>query len=278
MSILGFDKRKPGRFVPKIRPSAKRARQGDPAEAAKQRKKPHPLPDRESDLVVTPIYSEAFNVDVEEVTDVPKIETAETFLPAMTPVVDKTKVTKLMQAFEDREHKKRESLPKGNEMNKEDLMYMVMQRKNELREYEKEKEKREDEDDEGKGLNREQEATDPRLVEGPAPQVRLVDGRIELDPESLLVSRENWPSSLQETESTDAIKPVASQKRKATSRAWTNAETELFYDALAKHGLHFEKIAGELPDRDAHQVKLKYKREDRTVPWRITECLAKRRD
>ncbi|PON77383.1 TFIIIB transcription factor [Trema orientale] len=63
---------------------------------------------------------------------------------------------------------------------------------------------------------------------------------------------------------------------KTPSTRWSKQETELFYGALRQIGADFTIIQQLFPNRTREQVKLKFKKEERQHPLRITEALNNR--
>lgn len=60
--------------------------------------------------------------------------------------------------------------------------------------------------------------------------------------------------------------------RPQTSR-WSKAETKLFYEAIHQFGTDFAMIQQLFPNRTRHQVKLKFKIEDRKHPSQVHDAL-----
>lgn len=60
-------------------------------------------------------------------------------------------------------------------------------------------------------------------------------------------------------------------------KRWSKHETELFYQGLQEFGSDFTMIQQRyFPDRSRHQIKLKYKKEEREHPMRIHDALTTR--
>ncbi|XP_021284715.1 transcription factor TFIIIB component B'' isoform X4 [Herrania umbratica] len=57
---------------------------------------------------------------------------------------------------------------------------------------------------------------------------------------------------------------------------WTKQDTELFYGAIRQFGPDFSLIQQLFPGRSRHQIKLKFKNEERRYPLRLSEALASR--
>ncbi|XP_062176701.1 uncharacterized protein LOC133881710 isoform X4 [Alnus glutinosa] len=63
---------------------------------------------------------------------------------------------------------------------------------------------------------------------------------------------------------------------KAPSTRWSKQDTELFYEAVRQFGTDFSMIQQLFPSRTRHQVKLKFKKEERQYPVRLSEALTSR--
>ncbi|OMO82710.1 hypothetical protein CCACVL1_11793 [Corchorus capsularis] len=57
---------------------------------------------------------------------------------------------------------------------------------------------------------------------------------------------------------------------------WSKPDTELFYGAIRQFGPDFSLIQQLFPGRSRHQIKLKFKNEERRYPLRLSEALASR--
>ncbi|XP_041015922.1 transcription factor TFIIIB component B'' isoform X3 [Juglans microcarpa x Juglans regia] len=63
---------------------------------------------------------------------------------------------------------------------------------------------------------------------------------------------------------------------KTPSTRWSKQDTELFYEAVRQFGTDFAMIQQLFPGRTRHQVKLKFKKEERQYPLRLSEALTSR--
>ncbi|XP_042944681.1 transcription factor TFIIIB component B''-like [Carya illinoinensis] len=63
---------------------------------------------------------------------------------------------------------------------------------------------------------------------------------------------------------------------KTPSTRWSKQDTELFYEAVRQFGTDFSMIQQLFPGRTRHQVKLKFKKEERHHPIRLSEALTSR--
>ncbi|XP_059433730.1 uncharacterized protein LOC132166893 isoform X2 [Corylus avellana] len=63
---------------------------------------------------------------------------------------------------------------------------------------------------------------------------------------------------------------------KTPSTRWSKQDTELFYEVVRQFGTDFSMIQQLFPSRTRHQVKLKFKKEERQYPLRLSEALTSR--
>ncbi|KAG0294419.1 Transcription factor TFIIIB component B [Dissophora globulifera] len=116
-----------------------------------------------------------------------------------------------------------------------------------------------------------------------APQVRVIEGRIELDIDSLtvdhaVVEAAEHQGAMEYVEESSSTKFVNSStySRKITSERWTEQETELFYEAISQWGTDFGIICRLFPSKTRVAVRNKYKREDRYNHSRVEAALNNR--
>ncbi|KAK7308884.1 hypothetical protein RJT34_05197 [Clitoria ternatea] len=57
---------------------------------------------------------------------------------------------------------------------------------------------------------------------------------------------------------------------------WSKQDTELFYEAVRQFGTDFSLIQQLFPDKTRHQIKLKYKKEERQHPLRLSDAVNNR--
>ncbi|PWW71815.1 hypothetical protein C7212DRAFT_360384 [Tuber magnatum] len=115
-----------------------------------------------------------------------------------------------------------------------------------------------------------------------APQMRMVNGELVLDQESIQVnSHERNPideESMEVVEENTAFRRITSatySKHKRSER-WDTEETGKFYNALSMFGTDFEIISRLFPGRNRQQLRKKYLNEERKDPQRITDALRTR--
>ena len=115
-----------------------------------------------------------------------------------------------------------------------------------------------------------------------APQMRIVDGQIVLDEESLRVDRhqrdaieEGNMEVVEENQHSRLVNSGTWSKHEKGDR-WESAATERFYETLSMFGTDFEMISKLFPGRTRRQIKNKYNCEERKNPKRITLALKHR--
>ncbi|KAI8375302.1 hypothetical protein EDC96DRAFT_562368 [Choanephora cucurbitarum] len=115
-------------------------------------------------------------------------------------------------------------------------------------------------------------------------QVRIVNGEIVLDTDTLTVERSAPESTVndgmleivEENSMTRKVNSHTYGRRQKSSR-WDDLETEAFYDCLSQFGTDFEMIAMMMPGRTRSQIRLKYNREERLHPDKVTEYMIRKR-
>lgn len=120
------------------------------------------------------------------------------------------------------------------------------------------------------------------------PQLRLVNGQMVLDTESLVVdSRRNADNVEAAIEESDLTKRInsnsflydnrrAPEERFASthkSDPWTESQTDAFYEALRMFGTDFFIISKMFPGKTRRHIKLKFVREERADPERVKRAL-----
>ena len=93
-----------------------------------------------------------------------------------------------------------------------------------------------------------------------APQVKVVDGKIVVNKDSLYATRDVEEHKMDiVTESSEKLTSSSFRKRTSNER-WSLEETELFYKALSMCGTDFSMVAHFFPKKTRAQIKNKYKR------------------
>ncbi|KAJ2758430.1 hypothetical protein IWQ57_006834, partial [Coemansia nantahalensis] len=117
-----------------------------------------------------------------------------------------------------------------------------------------------------------------------AAQVRVVNGKVVIDTDSLVVSRSDMAKDgaeplelVDESERPRFINSLTYAKKRGSRKRWKPEETELFYQQLRKFGSDFEMISSVMPDRCRYDIRNKFKLEERKNPQRITDTLLRRR-
>ncbi|KAJ2785953.1 hypothetical protein H4R18_000168 [Coemansia javaensis] len=128
-------------------------------------------------------------------------------------------------------------------------------------------------------------ATDPPLSgRRMAAQVRVVNGEVVIDTDSLVISRSAMAEDtgeplelVDESERPRFINSLTYVKKRGSRRRWGHEETELFYQQLRTFGSDFEMISSVMPNRSRYDIRNKFKLEERKNPQRITDTLLRRR-
>ncbi|KAI7905798.1 uncharacterized protein BX663DRAFT_294073 [Cokeromyces recurvatus] len=117
-----------------------------------------------------------------------------------------------------------------------------------------------------------------------AVQVRIVNGEIVLDTDTLVVERrqatddyDGEPREIVEENSMSRKVNSQTYGKKKQSSKWDALETELFYECLSQFGTDFEMISQMMPGRTRGQIRTKFNKEERLNPMKITEYLIKKR-
>ncbi|KAK2964907.1 putative transcription factor TFIIIB component B'' [Blattamonas nauphoetae] len=106
---------------------------------------------------------------------------------------------------------------------------------------------------------------DPQRTQTPAPSIRIVDGRIEVDhvPSVGTPNAAGQRMDLQYAmEEEHHLTSHAHLKREATKN-WSENETVRFYELLSQFGSNFDLINKLFPERSVTQLKRKFHHEDR---------------
>ncbi|OAV92724.1 hypothetical protein PTTG_02515 [Puccinia triticina 1-1 BBBD Race 1] len=111
-----------------------------------------------------------------------------------------------------------------------------------------------------------------------APQLRVVDGQMVLDQDSLAVDRRDHTPPLDDmevVEESDATRLVNSNtwSKAVRGERWSADETSLFYDAVRLFGSDFEMISQLFPGRTRRQIRLKWNKEEKINGAEITAAL-----
>ncbi|KAG8467550.1 hypothetical protein KFE25_000866 [Diacronema lutheri] len=112
-----------------------------------------------------------------------------------------------------------------------------------------------------------------------APQLRVIDGRVVIDEQSLEVTAGRPDTRLDEPalviEGNISV-TYGTYLNKTASEKWRPDETETFFRALAQYGTDFSLLEKIIPNRNRRQIKLKFKREERENPARVNDALTRR--
>jgi transcription factor TFIIIB component B'' len=116
------------------------------------------------------------------------------------------------------------------------------------------------------------------------PQFHIVDGQIVVDQSSLLVDRHAAAAAahagqdMEEIEENDFTRLTTSASYMTGSKLrgpnhWSDADTERFYEYLAMFGTDFETISMMFPGKSRRAIKMKFNREEKVRPRRITAAV-----
>jgi transcription factor TFIIIB component B'' len=117
----------------------------------------------------------------------------------------------------------------------------------------------------------------PEISTGP--QMRIINGQIVVDDASLVVDRHAIAAAqateMEEYEEDDFTRITTSgtYMKRERNITWTLEATEKFYIGLRMFGTDFEMISKMFPDRNRRQIKLKFNKEEREYPKRISNAL-----
>lgn len=106
-----------------------------------------------------------------------------------------------------------------------------------------------------------------------APKVRVVDGKIVVDQESLTVAaqqKEEYTKVV--TEESHTINSMSYVNRLSNDR-WSVEDTELFFRALSQFGTDFSLMAMLFPGRMRKHLKKKFCKESKQAPERIDAAM-----
>ncbi|RKP22119.1 hypothetical protein ROZALSC1DRAFT_26502, partial [Rozella allomycis CSF55] len=110
-----------------------------------------------------------------------------------------------------------------------------------------------------------------------APQVKIINGKVVIDQESILVSKKKLheePNEIISVVEGDLHMTSSSfAKKNSRSDRWSKFEDELFYKALNVCGTDFGLMSKLFPYRDRVQLKNKFKKEEKFNPRKINEAL-----
>lgn len=111
------------------------------------------------------------------------------------------------------------------------------------------------------------------------PQMRIVNGQIVIDDASLVVDRHAAAAAavgdMEEVEEDEFTRITTSGTfmKRERNIYWDSIATELFYKGLRMFGTDFEMISKMFPDRNRRQIKLKFNKEEREYPRKISATL-----
>lgn len=110
-------------------------------------------------------------------------------------------------------------------------------------------------------------------------KMRLIDGNIVMDESSLQIDRHararEDAAEMEEVVENEFTRVVTSGTYMKRERAqlWDHAGTARFYEGLAQFGTDFEMIAKLFPHRSRKQIKLKFNKEEKVNPEKVTKAM-----
>lgn len=132
------------------------------------------------------------------------------------------------------------------------------------------------EQSENNGAGAENAETTPQKTQS-GPRMRIVNGEIVIDNESLQVDRR---ADLDSNEVEHVLESRLSRKinqasygKRTKAESWDEELTDLFYRGLRMFGTDFMMISNMFPGRSRRQIKLKFNNEERRDPERIKSTL-----
>jgi transcription factor TFIIIB component B'' len=111
------------------------------------------------------------------------------------------------------------------------------------------------------------------------PRMRIVNGQIVIDDRSLVVDRHKRAAAtapiMEEVEENELshITTSGTYMKREKNLYWSNDDNEKFYNALRMLGTDFEMISKMFPERNRRQIKLKFNKEEREFPEKISNAL-----
>lgn len=109
-----------------------------------------------------------------------------------------------------------------------------------------------------------------------APQLRIVDGKIEIDKSSLIIAQVTEEVHRDVVHENRTHITSGTYLKKSPSERWTNEEIETFYKAIRQCGTDFSLVERFFPNRTRRQIKNRYKKEEKTNPSKIDDALRNR--
>ncbi|OZJ01623.1 hypothetical protein BZG36_05354, partial [Bifiguratus adelaidae] len=108
-----------------------------------------------------------------------------------------------------------------------------------------------------------------------APQVKLVDGKLVLDTDSLVISQKTQaPDEPEVIDETHIPANRSNKKRTFGGRRWTKQEIDVFYKSVEKWGEDYPRLAEELSDFSTKQIRRRYETEMLSNPLRMSLALS----
>lgn len=103
-----------------------------------------------------------------------------------------------------------------------------------------------------------------------APQVQIIDGKVVISQESLAIHADVGDTSgYTQVEEIHRRVTGATYSKRIKATKWTEAETEVFFRAVAMYGTDFTFVSQLLPRRSRKEVRNKFKREQSADPAKM---------
>lgn len=109
-----------------------------------------------------------------------------------------------------------------------------------------------------------------------APQLKIIDGRIQVDPTTLIVAQQTEDIKRGVVHENVTHVTSATYSKRSRSDKWTDEEIKTFYNALRQCGTDFSMICKFFKNRTRTQIKNRFKKEEEVNPDRIDKALRDR--
>lgn len=106
--------------------------------------------------------------------------------------------------------------------------------------------------------------------------MRIVDGKIEVDQSTLVVSQITEEIHRDVIHETKTHVTSGTYLKRNPSEKWTEEELDKFYKALRQCGTDFSMIAKFFPNRNRRQIKNRFKKEEEINPSLVDKALRER--
>ncbi|KAI8337114.1 hypothetical protein BC941DRAFT_426746 [Chlamydoabsidia padenii] len=115
-------------------------------------------------------------------------------------------------------------------------------------------------------------------------QVRMIDGKIVLDTDSMQIDRQQDQDKVshehmevvEENSRSRKVNSHTYMKNRGNAR-WSSTETDLFYELLSQFGTDFEMMSQLVPNRSRNQIRLKYSKELKINAKKVNDYMVHKR-